>query len=129
MSDNQMSYQQKLAEREYVNIINGHQLEDGISADLIRNSIIHGDCLDIMKKIKSGTVNLVVTSPPYNLRNSTGNGMKDGRGGKWANAALIKGYAEHEDNMPYDKYVEWQRACLSEMLRLISDDGAIFLQS
>jgi modification methylase len=52
--------------------------------------------------------------------------MKDGRGGKWATAALLNGYADHGDNMPHDEYVQWQRECLTEMLRLIPDDGAIF---
>jgi len=52
--------------------------------------------------------------------------MKDGRGGKWSNAALIDGYSNYDDNMPHEKYVEWQRECLSEMLRIIPDDGAIF---
>lgn len=90
------------------------------------NKIICGDAISEMKKIPENSIDLIVTSPPYNLKNSTGNGMKDGRGGKWANAALVNGYATYDDNMPYDKYVEWQRNCLSEMMRLISDDGAIF---
>ncbi len=79
-----------------------------------------------MGKIPDGAVDLVITSPPYNLRNSTGNGMKNGRGGKWANAALQKGYSHHHDCMPHDEYVAWQRACLSNMMRLIPDTGAIF---
>lgn len=90
------------------------------------NKIVHGDCLELMKKIPDESVELVVTSPPYNLKNSTGNGMKDGRGGKWANAALVNGYSNHNDSMPHDKYVKWQRLCLNEMLRLVSEDGAIF---
>lgn len=90
------------------------------------NKVIQGDCIDIMKKIPDRSVDLVVTSPPYNLKNSTGNGMKDGRGGKWSNAALINGYNDHDDCMPHDKYVEWQRNCLAEMLRIIPEDGAIF---
>lgn len=90
------------------------------------NKIICGDSIDIMKQIPDESVDLVVTSPPYNLKNSTGNGMKDGRGGKWANAALQKGYSHYDDNMPHDKYVKWQRDCLSEMLRIIPDTGAIF---
>lgn len=52
--------------------------------------------------------------------------MKDGRGGKWSNAALLNGYASHHDCMPHDTYSTWQRQCLGEMLRLIPDDGAIF---
>lgn len=79
-----------------------------------------------MRTLPDECLDLVVTSPPYNLKNSTGNGMKDGRGGKWSNAGLIHGYAEHDDCMPHDEYAAWQRACLSEMLRLIKPDGAIF---
>lgn len=90
------------------------------------NKIICGDAVDIMKQIPDGVVDLVITSPPYNLKNSTGNGMKDGRGGKWANAALQNGYANHADCMPHDEYVKWQRECLTEMMRVIPDTGAIF---
>jgi modification methylase len=90
------------------------------------NKIICGDCLSIMKNMPDRCVDLVVTSPPYNLKNSTGNGMKDGRGGKWKNAALVNGYNNYDDNMPHDKYSQWQKECLTEMFRLIKNDGAIF---
>lgn len=81
-----------------------------------------------MAQMPDECVDLIVTSPPYNLRNSTGNGMKDGRGGKWANAALLKGYteADYNDNLPHKEYVAWQRQCLTEMMRVVKDDGAIF---
>jgi len=94
--------------------------------DSFMNRIILGDCIDVMKKIPDGSIDLVVTSPPYNLKNSSGNGMKDGRGGKWSNAALLNGYSDHNDNMPHEEYVAWQQDCISEMLRIIPDDGAIF---
>lgn len=90
------------------------------------NKIICGSATDVMKKLPADSVDLIITSPPYNLKNSTGNGMKDGRGGKWANAALQKGYTHHDDCMPHDEYVEWQRACLAEMMRIIPETGAIF---
>jgi modification methylase len=90
------------------------------------NKILCGDCLSIMRQMPAGCVGLAVTSPPYNLKNSTGNGMKDGRGGKWKNAALVNGYSHHDDNMPHEEYAKWQRECLTEMYRLISPDGAIF---
>ncbi len=72
------------------------------------------------------SVRLVVTSPPYNIKNSSGNGLKNGNGGKWPKAALLNGYAEHDDCLPHDLYVAWQRECISEMLRLLRPDGAIF---
>lgn len=96
------------------------------SLNSIKNKILCGDVLEEMKKIPEQSVDLIVTSPPYNLKNSSGNGMKDGRGGKWANAQLINGYANHGDNMPHNEYVSWQRSCLTEMMRVLKDDGAIF---
>ena len=79
----------------------------------LRGIIHHGDCL-------------VVTSPPYNIKNSTGNGLKNGRKGKWPRAALQSGYDGHDDCMPNERYVAWQRDCLAEMMRLLRLDGAIF---
>ncbi len=90
------------------------------------NKFICGDLVEIMKQIPDESIDLVVTSPPYNLKNSTGNGMKDGRGGKWKNAALVNGYSHHNDNMPHEEYAAWQRKCLAEMLRIIPETGAIF---
>jgi modification methylase len=90
------------------------------------NKIICGDSLAVMQQMPDSCLDLVVTSPPYNLKNSTGNGMKDGRGGKWAGAALVNGYSHYNDNIPHDEYAEWQHNCLKEMFRLIKNDGAIF---
>lgn len=90
------------------------------------NKFHTGDSVKLMESMPSESVDVIVTSPPYNLKNSTGNGMKDGRGGKWSNASLINGYSDHNDNMPHDEYVEWQRAALAEMYRLLKPTGAIF---
>lgn len=99
-----------------------------LNEDQYTDRFLQGRCEDVMKTLPSESIDLIVTSPPYNLRNSTGNGMKDGRGGKWANAALIKGYedASFNDNMPHSEYVEWQRDCLTEMMRVLKPNGAIF---
>lgn len=94
-------------------------------ADFI-NKIICGDTVRIMQLIPDKSVDLVITSPPYNIKNSTGNGLKDGRGGKWSNAALLNGYSNHEDALPHNDYVQWQRDCLKEMMRVIPESGAIF---
>ena len=68
-------------------------------------------------------VDLIVTSPPYNLRNSTGSGMINST--EWS-PLNEHGYADHDDKMQYDDYVEWQVSVLTECMRLIPDDGAIF---
>lgn len=101
-------------------------MEKLVFPDDFTNRIICGDIINVIKQIPNESVDLVVTSPPYNIKNSTGNGLKDGRGGKWANAALQNGYSHYEDCMPHNDYVKWQRDCLSEMLRVIKEDGAIF---
>ena len=91
------------------------------------NGIIYnGDCIDIMNKLDAESVKIIVTSPPYNIKNSTGNGLKDGRGGKWKNAALQAGYDNYEDTMLHEDYVKWQRDCLTAMMRVLRPDGAIF---
>lgn len=90
------------------------------------NQIHSGDCIKIMDQMPSESIDLIVTSPPYNIKNSTGNGLKNGSGGKWPQAALINGYDAHDDAMPHDEYVQWQRKCLSAMMRLLKPTGAIF---
>src|SRR5574344_640452 len=104
----------------------GENKKEEQSIDKYRNKIICGRCEEIMKDLPDNSVDLVVTSPPYNLKNSTGNGMKCGNGGKWSKAALINGYANYDDCMPHEKYVKWQRECLAQMFRVIKNDGAIF---
>jgi site-specific DNA-methyltransferase (adenine-specific) len=83
-----------------------------------------GDCLEVMRGMADASVDLIVTSPPYNIRNTSGGGI--GSKGSWPNAALKHGYEDHDDNMPHAEYVAWQRECLDEMMRLIPDNGAIF---
>ena len=92
----------------------------------LNGQIIHGDCLKVMRALPSESFKCVVTSPPYNIKNSSGNGLKNGSGGKWPKAALLHRYKNHEDTMPHDVYVAWQRECLHEMGRLLRPDGAIF---
>ena len=98
------------------------------SYKLHNGEIYHGDCLEVMKSLPDKSIRLVVTSPPYNLRNTSGGGINPGMGGKWPNAVLQRGYNDNEynDDMPHEEYVAWQRDCLSEMMRLLTDDGAIF---
>ena len=79
------------------------------------NQIHHGDCLEVMRQLPDASVDLVFTSPPYNIRTGCGGGRKT-----W------EGYDGHADNMPHSRYVKWQRECLQEMMRLIPDTGAIF---
>ena len=91
------------------------------------DNIVHGDCLEVMRALPDKCIDVIITSPPYNLLNSTGNGLKiNTKTGKWKNAAIKEGYNDYTDNMPYVDYIAWQKECVGEMVRIIKDDGAIF---
>lgn len=91
------------------------------------NNIIYADCLNFMRLLPDKSIDMVVTSPPYNLLNSSGNGFKPHNDkSRWKNAKIKQGYANCQDNMPYSEYIEWQKRVLKECFRLLKDDGAIF---
>lgn len=87
------------------------------------------DALMMLKGIGSLMVDLVVTSPPYNLKNTSGGGIPSGDAfSKWGGGkvALANGYDGYDDNMPHEDYVAWQRTILDECMRIIKPTGAIF---
>jgi len=98
-----------------------------IYPDDFHNKIICGDSLSVMRQMPDESVDLVVTSPPYNLHiRKTFNNTENWKG-KWNKSKLQSiGYDSHDDYMPEDKYCDWQHSILLELLRLIKEDGAIF---
>lgn len=84
--------------------------------------------VDGLKEIPDGTVSLVITSPPYNLGVSSGSGFADpGQAtGKWSGGKLATGYGVHDDAMPMEEYVAWQKNVLRTLWDKLTDDGAIF---
>ena len=97
----------------------------------IGSGVLHqGDCIEVMQGLPDECCKLIITSPPYNLRNSSGGfwHSRNDTSSRWKNAALRSGdgYTDHDDNMPRDEYIDWQRACMAEMMRLVREDGAIF---
>lgn len=98
-------------------------------------TLYHGDCLDVLPALSD--VDLVVTSPPYNLGTSPGaggfghyrDGLSSGGGTarKWSGrGATGIGYDNHEDALPYPAYRDWQRDVLRACWGGLSDTGAIF---
>jgi len=67
-------------------------------------TIYNGDCVEGMKCLPEQSVNLVVTSPPYNI--------------------YVK-YDNYQDNLPWDNYLSWCNEWLTECYRLLHDDGRI----
>ena len=93
--------------------------QDGITIYL-------GDCLDVLPALSP--VEIVFTSPPYNL--GTGPGGRTGKKNntKWERAyhpgGVGYGYADHDDAMPLEDYELWQRSVLSALWEHTT--GAIF---
>ena len=93
--------------------------------------LIHADCLDAMRKMPDDSFKAIVTSPPYNLRNSSGGQGKGKKPNRMWKTDLMPvegkgGYSDYDDNMPHDQYVAWQRDVISECIRLLTPDGAFF---
>ena len=66
-------------------------------------NLYHGDCVEVMREMEEGCVDIVITSPPYNV------GLDyDG---------------EYDDNLSQCDYVEFSYEWISQMSRLMSDGG------
>jgi site-specific DNA-methyltransferase (adenine-specific) len=69
------------------------------------------DCLEEMKNIPDGSIDMVFTSPPYNL----GNGHHTGN----------MRHKAYDDNMPENEYQAWQIKVFNECYRVLKYDGSI----
>jgi modification methylase len=77
--------------------------------------LLQGDCLEMMKDIPDDSIDLIITSPPYNLGKThhTGNNR-------------FKSYSEYDDNMPEELYQQWQVDVLNECFRILKPTGSLF---
>lgn len=87
------------------------------------NIIHHGDCLEELRKLPNDSVDFVLTSPPYNKR-ETANWSK--RGNKRNDHGLANGYEGYTDDLPFAEYLAWQHELLTECWRVLKPAGAIF---
>lgn len=69
-------------------------------------TIIHGDCLVQMRELPAESINVVVTSPPYNL------GIN---------------YGKYDDTNAREDYLRWTVEWCREVKRVLRDDGSFFL--
>jgi site-specific DNA-methyltransferase (adenine-specific) len=68
--------------------------------------IVNGDCREVMRTMEEGSVDLIVTSPPYGV------GID---------------YDVHDDDMIIEEYLKFTEEWLSEAFRVLKDDGRIAL--
>jgi len=72
-----------------------------------KNKVYVMDCLEGMRKcLEDKEVDVVVTSPPYNI------GVK---------------YHKYDDTIPREKYLDWMEEVGLEIKRVLKDDGSFFL--
>jgi DNA modification methylase len=85
-----------------------------------------GRCEDILPTLEP--VDLIVTSPPYNMGlvpGGNGRGMyKPGASNKAGR--FRDGYGQHDDAMPQDEYDDWQRKVIALCMDVLAERGAIF---
>jgi len=77
-----------------------------IENKILKYNFILGDCIDELKKMEDNSVNIVMTSPPYNI------GIK---------------YHKYNDKQPREQYLEWIFDIFVELKRILKDNGHIFL--
>lgn len=77
--------------------------------------IWHGDCLELIRDIPDKSVDIVVTSPPYNL-------SKKASGGGNSKVDIYKNW--YPDEMDEIKYQNWQVKVIKECIRVCK--GSVF---
>ena len=64
------------------------------------------DCLDVFRQLRPASVDVIVTSPPYNM------GIE---------------YSHYHDALPQAAYLEWTSAWIAAAARVLRPDGSLFL--
>lgn len=85
--------------------------------------LILGDCLKAMKEIEDDTVDIIITSPPYNKKGLAGGKVKAGNQ-IWKKFNID--YSTYDDNLTEEEYSSWMVLLLNEMKRIIKPNGSIF---
>ena len=76
------------------------------------NKIICGDCLEVMKDIPDKSVDLVLTSPPYNM------GKGKSLGYQPLSTIGQKFYGDYADDKTDGEYIDWCISVIRECLRV-----------
>lgn len=87
------------------------------------NKIYCVDVLEGLRQLDDASVDLIITSPPYNKKGL--NGGKNSDRAKW-NSTIDYNGDSNVDNMPEDVYEDWQVEILKECHRVLKEDGSMF---
>lgn len=82
------------------------------------NHLYEGDCIEIMKGWSDGCIDHCIVDPPYNMSNK--------RGLAWAFSSHVT-MSEAWDRFSREEYLEFSRAWLGEVTRVVRPNGNIFV--
>ena len=78
------------------------------------NKIYKESCLETLKKTPDNFIDIVITSPPYNMNLRI-------RNGQYCSRQIVKElttkYQNFADNLPIDEYFEFHKSVINELLR------------
>ena len=84
----------------------------------LANSIHEGDCIQVMSKWKDDSFDHCITDPPYNMSKKKGMG--------WAFSSHVT-MEEEWDQFTREDYLEFTKAWMNEVVRLVKPNGNIFI--
>ncbi len=82
----------------------------------IKNTIIQGDCLEVMKEIPDGSIDSIITDVPYN----TGMSQKNSSGSTWLSHFFDDDYEDSD----YQKLVD---ECVNQFFRILKSDKSLYI--
>ena len=87
--------------------------------------IYNEDCLETMARIPDNSIDLIVTSPPYNKGFYANKNAKQSKVWNTLNGRKIAYDSFSDDMFPWD-YENWQKAVISECIRILKPSGSLF---
>lgn len=70
----------------------------------MQDTIIHGDCTDILPTLSDACIDSFISDPPYNIDYN---------------------YSTYQDSLEWDKYFEWQLDIIKQGSRLLKPSGSL----
>ena len=83
------------------------------------DKIYNEDCLETLARLEDSSIDLIITSPPYNK----GVYAKPQKGYIW-NTTI--NYDNYNDALEPEEYVSWQKKIISECMRVLKPSGSLF---
>ena len=88
------------------------------------DKIYNEDCLETLARLEDSTIDLIITSPPYN-KNFYAPSSGSSNSGSSLRGRQIP-YDTYSDSMPPQEYESWQKKIISECMRVLKPSGSLF---